>query len=100
MDRRERQLAGQRAGLIKLQTLHQSVEANHYIVIHHLGQQLVQVRELFIRNNNLNCLTQSGTPTKRLGLGWVVDYSILVSALGPLVLYWDLNGVGPMGFRD
>ena len=42
------------AGLVKLQTLHQSVEANHYIVIHHLGQQLVQVRQLFIRNNILN----------------------------------------------
>ena len=48
VDRREKQLAGQRAGLMKLQTLHQSVEANHYIVIHHLGQQLVQVRELFL----------------------------------------------------
>ena len=48
VDRKARQLAGQRAGLMKLQTLHQSVEANHYIVIHHLGQQLVQVRELFL----------------------------------------------------
>lgn len=48
VDRRERQLAGQRAGLMKLQTLHQSVEANHYIVIHHLGQQLVQVSIHFI----------------------------------------------------
>ena len=43
MERRERQLGQQRAGLMKLQTLHQSVESNHYIVIHHLGQQLVQV---------------------------------------------------------
>ena len=43
VERRERQLGQQRAGLMKLQTLHQSVESNHYIVIHHLGQQLVQV---------------------------------------------------------
>merc|ERR1719410_1677842 len=31
---------------MKLQTLHQSVESNHYIVIHHLGQQLVQIAKL------------------------------------------------------
>ena len=52
VDRRERQLAGQRAGLMKLQTLHQSVEANHYIVIHHLGQQLVQVKIHLFRTTN------------------------------------------------
>ena len=32
--------------------------------------------------------------------GWVVAYSILVSAAGPMVLFWDLVGVGPMGFQD
>ena len=44
VDKRDRQLSQQKAGLIKLATLHQSVESNHFIVIHHLGQQLVQVR--------------------------------------------------------
>ena len=43
LDKKDKQLALQKAGLIKLQSLHQSVESNHYIVIHHLGQQLVQV---------------------------------------------------------
>ena len=31
---------------------------------------------------------------------YVVAYSILVSALGPLGLYWDLVGVGAMEFGD
>ena len=44
IEKRDRQLSLQKAGLLKLQTLHQSVESNHYIVIHHLGQQLVQVQ--------------------------------------------------------
>ena len=30
----------------------------------------------------------------------MVAYSNLVSAPGPLGLYWDLVGVGPMGFGD
>ena len=46
LERKERQLGLQKAGLMKLQTLHQSVESNHYIVIHHLGQQLVQIAKL------------------------------------------------------
>ena len=46
LEKKDRQLASQRAGLIRLQTLHQSVESNHYIVIHHLGQQIIQVAKL------------------------------------------------------
>ena len=46
LEKKERQLTLQRAGLIKLQTLHQSVETNHYVVIHHLGQQIVQIAKL------------------------------------------------------
>ena len=46
LERRERQLASQRSGLVKLQTLHQSVESNHCIVIHHLGHQLQQIASL------------------------------------------------------
>jgi len=46
VDKRDRQLSQQKAGLIKLATLHQSVESNHFIVIHHLGQQLVQICKL------------------------------------------------------
>lgn len=46
LEKKERQLTLQRAGLVKLQTLHQSVETNHYVVIHHLGQQTVQIAKL------------------------------------------------------
>ena len=46
LERKERQLTLQKAGLMKLQSLHQSVETNHYVVIHHLGQQIVQIAKL------------------------------------------------------
>jgi len=46
LDKKERQLANQKAGLLRLQTLHQTVESNHYIVLHHLGQQIEQVASL------------------------------------------------------
>ena len=46
LERKDQQLTAQRAGLIRLQTLHQSVESNHYIVIHHLGQQIIQTARL------------------------------------------------------
>ena len=46
MERKERQLSSQRTGLMRLQTLHQSVESNHCVVIHHLGQQTVQIARL------------------------------------------------------
>ena len=46
LEKKERQLTLQKAGLIKLQSLHQSVETNHYVVIHHLGQQIVQIAKL------------------------------------------------------
>ena len=46
LERKERQLTLQKAGLLKLQSLHQSVETNHYVVIHHLGQQIVQIAKL------------------------------------------------------
>ena len=46
LEKKDRQLTAQRTGLIRLQTLHQSVESNHYIVIHHLGQQIIQTAKL------------------------------------------------------
>ena len=59
LERKERQLATQRSGLLKLQTLHQSVEANHCIVIHHLGQQIQQIANLVSTlwpGDDLSCL--------------------------------------------
>ena len=46
LEKKDRQLAGQRSGLLKLQSLHQSVEANHCVVIHHLGHQIRQTADL------------------------------------------------------
>ena len=46
LEKKDRQLTAQRTGLIRLQTLHQSVESNHYIVIHHLGHQIIQTAKL------------------------------------------------------
>lgn len=46
LEKKDRQLTAQRTGLLRLQTLHQSVESNHYIVIHHLGQQIIQIAKL------------------------------------------------------
>ena len=59
LEKKERQLATQRSGLLKLQTLHQSVEANHCIVIHHLGQQIQQIANLVSTlwpGDDLSCL--------------------------------------------
>lgn len=74
LERRERQLASQRSGLVKLQTLHQSVESNHCIVIHHLGQQLQQIAGLvgtLWPGDDLGVLAAGAEPGDKLS-EWIV----------------------------
>ena len=80
LEKKERQLATQRSGLLKLQTLHQSVESNHCIVIHHLGQQIQQIANLISTlwpGDDLSCLGIGGAGSE-LGENklseWIVSH--------------------------
>ena len=75
LEKKERQLATQRSGLLKLQTLHQSVEANHCIVIHHLGQQIQQIANLVSTlwpGDDLSCLGGGVEPGENKLSEWIV----------------------------
>ena len=75
LEKKERQLATQRSGLLKLQTLHQSVEANHCIVIHHLGQQIQQIANLVSTlwpGDDLSCLGGGAEPGENKLSEWIV----------------------------
>ena len=75
LERKERQLAAQRSGLLKLQSLHQSVEANHCIVIHHLGQQIQQIANLVSTlwpGDDLGCLGGASGPGENKLSEWIV----------------------------
>ena len=75
LERKERQLATQRSGLLKLQTLHQSVEANHCIVIHHLGQQIQQIANLVSTlwpGDDLSCLAGGAEPGENKLSEWII----------------------------
>ena len=75
LERKERQLATQRSGLLKLQTLHQSVEANHCIVIHHLGQQIQQIANLVSTlwpGDDLSCLGGGAEPGENKLSEWII----------------------------
>ena len=75
LERKERQLATQRSGLLKLQTLHQSVEANHCIVIHHLGQQIQQIANLVSTlwpGDDLSCWGGGAEPGENKLSEWII----------------------------
>lgn len=101
LERKDRQLAAQRSGLLKLQTLHQSVEANHCIVIHHLGQQIHQTANLVSTlwpGDDLSCLDGSESGDKlsewiiRIDAlsAWTISKLVKVS-MGKRWEWWKLS---------